>query len=160
MGERAVGTSISLVAPGEDKAHRKISSSLNASFENVQLDGRLLTSAQQRANLASKIVVAEDAEKKTQKSNKWFKDAAADAGLEIDDDLLDDGLAGGDDRQRQKLLESRKAKVQLRKLLAEPMVTQRFGKFLSHNDAARAQDVKPYVVQTSSTKKKRKRHKK
>lgn len=135
IGEGAVGSSVSLVAPAEDKAHSRIVEAAQVQFSNVIMDGRLLSSAQERTNLASKIVLAEDVEQKTKHSNKWFLENAESAGLEVDDDLLEDDRNRPPKEQMQ-LNEARKAKTELARLLAEPMKTQRFGKFLSTNAAA------------------------
>lgn len=150
---------MSLISSAEDKAHKKIVSELGATFEQVNLDGRLLTSAQERANLASKIVAAEEIESKAHKKNQWFREKAEEAGLEVDEDNLDDGLAGGTKREQQQLLEAKRSKGLLRKLLGEPMVTQRYGKFLSHNSAAKQQDVAPYVIPEQANRPKKKRKK-
>lgn len=136
MGDKAVGASLSLVSPAEDKAHANIVKSLNASFSQIRLDGRLLSNAQERTNLASKIVSTEQVENKAKKNNQWFLEKAEEAGLELDDELLEEGLAGGNQRERQQLREANKAKLLLRQLLSQPMRTQRFGKFLSRNSAA------------------------
>ena len=113
MGEGAVGCSLSLVASGEDKFHAKIVKALNVSFAEVPMDGRLLSSAQERVNLACKVASTEDSERKTQRDNQWFKDQAAEAGLEVDEDMLDDGLAGGDSRDKARLNEARLARDHL-----------------------------------------------
>jgi ATP-dependent RNA helicase DDX24/MAK5 len=157
MGDKAVGSSLSLISPAEDKAHRKIVSELNASFYSVPLDSRLLSAAQERANLASKIVAAEKIESKAKQTNDWFVKNAEEAGLEVDEDALEDGLAGGTQKEQQQLLEARRAKVQLQRLLAEPMVAQRFGKFSS--STAKKPDVKPYVVWAGQGMKPKKRQK-
>ena len=159
MGEKAVGSSLSLVSPAEDKAHRKITSELNAVFYRVNLDSRLLAAAQERANLASKVIAAEKVEGKAQRDNQWFLKSAEDAGLEIDGDMLDGGLAGGNLKEQQQLREAQRAKGLLQKLLAEPMVKQRFGKFLSSNTAASKPEVSPFVVQTQNKHPKKKRRK-
>lgn len=125
------------MSPAEDKVHASIAQALNTAFSHVKLDGRLLSNAQERTNLASKIVNSEQVEAKAKKSNQWFLDKAEEAGLDLDDDLLDEGLAGGNQRDRQQLRESNKAKMMLRQLLSQPMQTQRYGKFLSRNSAAR-----------------------
>lgn len=161
MGADAIGTSLSLVAPGEDKAQDRICEALGSKrlFQSIPLDGRLLSDAQVRVNLASKIVECEDLESKTQKQNQWFQKAAEDAGLEVDDGLIEEGLAGGNKREQQKLKEAKIARTQLRILLAQPMTTQRFGKFLSPN--MKTPPVAPHVValdsQQQQKKKKRKR---
>ena len=144
MGAKAVGSSLSLISPAEDKAHRKIVSELNAVFYSVPLDSRLLSAAQERANLASKVVAAEKIESKAKQTNDWFVKNAEEAGLEVDEDALEDGLAGGNQKEQQQLLESQRAKVKLQRLLAEPMVAQRFGKFSA--GTAKKPDVTPYVV--------------
>lgn len=136
MGERAVGCSLSLIASGEDKFHAKIVNALKVNFAEVPMDGRLLSASQERVNLACKVASAEDVERKAQRDNQWFKDQAVEAGLEIDDDLLEDGLAGGDSRDKARLSEARLARKRLRSLLAQSLQTQRFGKFLSTNSAS------------------------
>lgn len=137
MGDGAVGTSLSLVASGEDKNHTRIVDSLNTRFEEFHLDGRLLAASQERVNLAAKVISAEEIHQKAAKNNRWFKEKAAEAGLEVDDDMLDDGICGGDDvaKQHKRNREAKAAKGQLRRLLAEPMQTQRHGKFLSTNSS-------------------------
>lgn len=69
------------------------------------------------------------------KNNKWFQEAAKEAGFEMDDDMIDEGLAGGDNRDQQKLREAKAARTQLATLLSRPMVTQRFVKFQTHANA-------------------------
>jgi hypothetical protein len=145
MGEGAVGCSLSLISPGEDKGHAKIVEALAASFQSVELDGRLFNSAQERVNLACKVVETDDIERRSQRSNQWFKEKAEEAGLELDDDLLEEGLGSGDKRDRSKLRESQKARSRLQQLLSEPMQTQRYGKFLSTNSAASQHTMAPPV---------------
>ena len=105
-----MGCSLSLVSSGEDKLHAKIVQALNVTFAEVAMDGRLLSGAQERVNLACKVASAEDSERKTQRDNQWFQTQAAEAGLEVDDDLLEEGLAGGDLRDKARLNEARWAR--------------------------------------------------
>lgn len=123
------------------------------------MDGRLLAAAQERANLAAKVVECDEVETKAQKSNKWFQEAAEEAGLDLDDDMIDEGLAGGDQRDQHKLREAKAARARLRQLLAQPMQTQRFGKFLSSNSAATEQGVEAHVVPLTHDRKKNKKRK-
>ena len=127
---------MSLVAAGEDKSHSQVIAKLKAQFENVVLDGRLLSGAQERVNLATKVVEAERIQSKSQRENAWFRDKADEIGVELDDDMVDDGLAGGDERDRNQLREAKRAKSRLQMLLKQPLQTQRYGKFLSTNSAA------------------------
>ena len=159
MGEAAVGLSLSLIAPGEDRAHDKVCETLKLKhlFETVHMDGRLLAAAQERTNVAAKIVACDEVETKAQQNNKWFQEAAEQAGLDLDDDMLDEGLAGGDQRDQHKLREAMAARGRLRQLLAQPMQTQRFGKFLSSNSAAADPEVVAYVVPLRTGHKKKKR---
>ena len=161
MGKDAVGSSLSLVAPNEDKAQEKICEALGSRklFQTVPLDGRLLQEAQERVNLACKIVTADEVESRVRKSNSWMEEMAEQAGLEIDEDMMEEGLAGGDQRDQQQLLQAKQARASLRVLLSIPMVTQRFGKFLSNNSAARHQEVAPYVVPMEGRKKRRRNKK-
>ena len=107
------------------------------------MDGRLLAAAQERVNLATKVAEAEDVERKATRDNQWLRELATEADIDVDDDddndMLDKGALSksGDhkrDRARQSVAGS--AKQRLRVLLAQPMQTQRFGKFLSTNSAA------------------------
>eukprot|EP00578_Thalassiosira_sp_NH16_P013461 CAMPEP_0181108602 /NCGR_PEP_ID=MMETSP1071-20121207/17716_1 /TAXON_ID=35127 /ORGANISM="Thalassiosira sp., Strain NH16" /LENGTH=467 /DNA_ID=CAMNT_0023192213 /DNA_START=156 /DNA_END=1556 /DNA_ORIENTATION=- len=56
VGEKAVGTSISLVAPAEEREHQKICEAVQGkeskSLEQVNIDGRLLNEARERVALA------------------------------------------------------------------------------------------------------------
>lgn len=168
VGEKAVGSSISLVSPSEEKAHRAICEALHGSasggFAEMPMDGRLLSAAQQRTSLAARVVECETIEAKASKKNKWFIEAAEDAGLDLDEDLLDGGLMDGGHRDRQKLSEARKARQTLNELLTQPMRTQQFGKFLSGAGLKAAiqaeKDVTPYVVENSAKSGKRKMNKK
>ena len=115
--------------------HMAVCKSLNTKFEAVVMDGRLLQRSQERVNLACKVAEVGNLEKKSIRQNEWLKGKAADAGLEIDEDMLDEGLSGGDRRDQAKLREAQRAQEQLARLLAEPLKTQRFGKFLSTNSS-------------------------
>ena len=135
MGDNATGSSFSLVAPAEDKAHSAVLNSLNTRFENVLIDGRLLREAQERVNLATKVVEVSEIERQASQNNRWFKEQAREAGLDVDDDLLEEGIGNGK-RQRAKLQDAKNARDRLAILLAQPIQTQRHGKFLSTNSAA------------------------
>jgi len=164
MGENAVGTSISLVAPAEEREHQKICQSVlgeeSKKFEQAHIDGRLLSEAQERVSLATKIVSCNDVESQASKKNKWLLDAANDAGLDVDDSMLESGLLDGDQRDRQRFIEAKRAKEQLRQLLSKPMRKQHFGKFLSGaglRDSINAEkEVKPFVVKLKNGKRKKK----
>ena len=144
MGDGAVGSSLSLIAPAEDKAHSKIASSLSTPFNKVLLDGRLLTSSQERVSLASKIYIASEMEQKTKSHNKWFLDMAKEADLDLDDNMMEDEN-DRPEKEQQQLLEAKRARVKLAKLLSEPMKTQKYGKFLSTNSAALQNQLKQSV---------------
>lgn len=131
VGDGAVGSSLSLVAPTDDKNYSRITKTLNAQFQSFHLDGRLLRAAQERVNVACKVVSAEGGERKSMRDNKWFQEQAAEAGLEVDESLLEETI----DSSRSQQGELRRAKAQLAKLLSEPMQTQRYGKFLATNSA-------------------------
>ncbi|CAJ1933581.1 unnamed protein product [Cylindrotheca closterium] len=156
IGEGATGTSLSLVSPAEDKSHSKIVEALQVSFSKVMLDGRLMTGAQERTNLASKIVKASELEQNMNSNNNWFVNAAKEADIEIDDDLVEDesNMALKDQLL---IKEAKRAKVLLQPLLSEPMKTQRFGKFLSTNSAVMQTQIAPLAIKDTkaSTQKKK-----
>jgi hypothetical protein len=160
MGKGAVGSSLSLISPAEDKAHSKILEAAQVKFAKVLLDGRLMTAAQERVNLASRIVSSADVEQRTNASNNWFLEQAKAADLQLDDDLIEDD-SNRHEREQVQLKEAKKAKIQLRQLLAQPMKTQRFGKFLSTNSAVMQDEIKPLpaVATTVSNKSGTKRKK-
>jgi len=157
VGDKAVGTSISLVAPAEEKEHRKIVEAVRGggtkSLEEVHIDGRLMNEATTRVALATKIVSCNDTETQASRRNKWLEDAAKDAELDVDEDMLEGSLLDGDQRERQRFLEAKRAKAELRQLLAKPMRKQHFGKFLSGaglRESIKSEvDVKPFVVKPS-----------
>lgn len=135
MGKGAVGSSLSLISSAEDRAHGKIVDAMSVSFEKVVLDGRLLSSSQLRVNLASKIYTVNEMELKTNHSNRWFLEMAKQADLELDADLVEDE-SNRSEKELQSVIEAKRARVQLAKLLKEPLTTQKYGKFLSTNSAA------------------------
>jgi hypothetical protein len=150
MGAGAVGASLSLIAPAEDKAHSKIIQALDVPFHKVLMDGRLLTSSQERVNLACKVVVAEEKMKRMQSQNAWFLEKAKEADLELDDDILEDDQNLSAVEQGE-LREAARARERLAHLLAQPMTTQRFGKFMSTNSAAMQEEIKPLLVSSKAT---------
>ena len=135
IGAGAVGSSVSLISPAEDKAHSKIVQSLGVTFHKILLDGRLLASSQERTNLASKILAADEMKRQTDSSNNWFLEKAKEAELELDDDLMEKE-SNRPEKEQQQLLEAKRARVKLSQLLNEPMKKQKFGKFLSTNSEA------------------------
>lgn len=167
VGEKAVGTSVSLVAPAEEREHQKICEAVRGagskSLEQMHIDGRLMNEAQERVALATKIVACNDVESQASRKNKWLQDAAKEAGLDVDEDMMEGGLLDGDQRDRQRFIEAKRAKTKLRQLLAKPMRKQQFGKFLSGaglRESIKAEgEVKPFVVKGSSTTKKKRRKK-
>lgn len=167
VGAKAVGTSISLVAPAEEREHQKICEAVRGaeskSLGQVHIDSRLLNEAQERVALATKIVSCNDFESQASKKNKWLQDAAKEAGLEIDEDMMESGLLDGDQRDRLRFLEAKRAKPELRQLLAQPMRKQHFGKFLSGAglmDSIKSEgEVKPFVVKKSMKGKPRRKKK-
>lgn len=119
------------MAPIDDKNYSRIVQALQAKIQTVHLDGRLLRAAQARVNLASKVVSAEGEERKVQREKKWFHDQAGEAGLELDESLVETGDSSNRNRQG----DARRARAELAQLLSEPMQTQRYGKFLSTNSS-------------------------
>jgi len=168
MGVDAIGTSVSLVGAAESKEQTKICQAVlggdKSHFNGVAIDGRMMTAAQARVNLASKIVACEELTSRTNRNNKWFIDAAEDCELDLEDDMLDEGLAGGNKLERMQFLEARRAKGELKTLLAKPMRRQNHGKFLSGVGISAAirmeKEVTPFVViEETGGKKKKKRQK-
>jgi hypothetical protein len=139
------------VAPTDDKNYSRIVQALKAKIHTVHLDGRLLRAAQARVNLASKVVSAEGEECKVQREKKWFHEQADEAGLELDESLVETG----DSSNRQRQGEARRARAELAQMLSQPMQTQRYGKFLSTN-SSRATTAVPATLNSNSHKRRRK----
>jgi len=162
VGEKAVGSSLSLIASGEDKSHARIMDALNVQLDTMHMDGRLLASAHERVNLACKVVSIDDAERKKQRQKQWFREKATEAGLELDEDhdlQLDDD--GGDMKKQNRRVDAEMARKRLRALLSEPMQTQRYGKFLSTNSAfIQGQGIIPSIVNNSRERSKKRRRRK
>jgi superfamily II DNA/RNA helicase len=142
VGAGSTGFSVSLIASGEDKNHARIVQALQARFEPVHLDGRLLTAAQERVNLASKVVADDEVEQRRNQSNKWYQEQAAAVGFDIEDDMYEDS-ADKDQREQGRSREAKTSKAKLRALLSQPMVAQRYGKFLSTSKAVTSMRVAP-----------------
>lgn len=141
------------------------------------MDGRLLTSAQERVSLATKIVTAEDEQNKVTRQNQWFRDTAEEAGIELDDNcLIDDIFVTNKSNNNNKAIgaaflhNAETAKARLKVLLSQPMQTQRYGKFLSTNSSLVQEVTNQFVVanneatttttkKTSKSNRKRKRNK-
>ena len=146
------------MAPAEEREHQKICEAVlgsgSKSLEKIHIDGRLLNEAQERVALATKIVSCNDVETQVSRKNKWLQDAAKDAGIDLDEDMMEGGLLDGDKRDRQRFIEAKRAKGELRQLLATPMRKQHFGKFLSGaglRESIKAEsEVTPYLVQKQS----------
>lgn len=133
VGEKAVGNSVSLVSSAEERKHKDCCLAVGLKFfDDATIDGQLLNAAQERVALASKVIAHEELESKTSSDNAWYKKAAEEAGIELDDSLLEDAMDGKSRKQRKQHLEGGfHAVSKLRALLLQPMRTQNFGKFLS-----------------------------
>ena len=140
VGEGSTGYSVSLVASGEDKNHARIVEALQARFEPVHLDGRLLAAAQERVNLASQVVTEDETEQRRSRSNQWYQDNAAAVGFDVEDDMIE---GDGDNKEQCRSKQAKASKAKLRALLLQPMVAQRFGKFLSTSKAVASLRVVP-----------------
>ncbi|GKY97011.1 hypothetical protein MPSEU_000659900 [Mayamaea pseudoterrestris] len=142
VGVGSTGCSVSLIASGEDKNHARIFHALQAKFEPVHLDGRLLTAAQERVNLASKVVLDDELEQRRTRSNQWYKEQADAVGFDVEDDMYEDA-DDKDQRQQGRSREAKASKAKLKALLSQPMVAQRYGKFLSTSQAVTSMRVAP-----------------
>ena len=162
VGGRAVGSSLSLVAPSEDKFHSQLVQQLGLSFETVRMDGRILRESQERVCLASKVATADDSDRQRTRDQQWFQEQARDAGIELesdDEDLID----GSNTRSAALRADVAGSRQRLARLLQQPLQIQRHGKFLSAggggSDAMKVQLSTPIVAGDTNmpTKKKTKR---
>ena len=82
-----------------------------------------MNKAQEQVALATKIVSCNNVETQASRKNKWLQYAAKDAGLEVDDNMLEGGLLYRDKRNCQRFVEAKRARNELRQLLVKPMHT-------------------------------------
>jgi ATP-dependent RNA helicase DDX24/MAK5 len=139
------------VAPSDDKNYSRIVQALKAKIQTVHLDGRLLRAAQERVNLACKVVSAEGEERKVQREKKWFHEQADEAGLEVDESLIETSESANRSRQGN----VRRARAELAQLLSQPMQTQRYGKFLSTNSSRTTAAIPASVNPNSHTRRRK-----
>jgi len=138
------GCSLSLVTPSDTKIHSLLESSFSVPFSSPSLDPLLLSSAAQRASLAARIVKMEGETERRAKENGWFRKNAEEAGVEVDDNMLDEGegtLKGGRGGRNAAETVGNKLKGmrrELKALIATEMRGQRFGKFLSSSAVKKA----------------------
>jgi ATP-dependent RNA helicase DDX24/MAK5 len=127
VDHQSKGVSLSLVSVSEESSHAKLCEGLYGegikNFNNAQIDGITLFSAQKRVSLASKIILCDSLESRTCQNNGWFLEAAANADIDVDSDWLDRGLKVGSWKVRQRLLQSKQAKLELSQLLEKPIKT-------------------------------------
>jgi len=127
MGDAAVGVSLSLVSPAEDKPHARILQALQLEqsptnrMETWDLEGRLLRSAVQRVNLATQIVKWSTKDRQTQQDNSWWNKMAKEADMELDDRLLEEMRDDDGPKANQSRRHIESAKTRLQQLLAEPL---------------------------------------
>lgn len=131
-----MGSSLSLVAPSEDKFHRHLIQKLGVDLETVNIDGRILRESQERVCLACKIGTADDSDRQKDREQQWFVEQAREAGIELDDDLdiFEDGNEGSSKRDTAKRSVIEASRRRLAQLLQQPLQKQRFGKFLQSSD--------------------------
>jgi putative cell wall-binding protein len=114
-----------------------ISKALEVTFAPWTIDARMLHRAQERVNLASKVVAMTDKEQQTQRRNEWFRVQAEAAGFDITDEVLNDmdftrsNDAQYNNRVKSQTQEAKKAAMKLSQLLLEPLHVRRYGKFVS-----------------------------
>lgn len=117
------------MASAEDRTHATIRQKLGVMFESVHLDGRTLRRAQERVNVATKLVALLLDRNQRQANDAWFQSMSEATGLDLDEDLLE----GQEAPSKKEIV---RAEAQLKALLREPLQKQRFGKFLStHRNA-------------------------
>ena len=114
----ASGTSLSLVSPQDEPSHKTICAELGtrygrSTFEKHAFEQRVLQRARERVVLAEQITRAAEDSSRGGKREDWFRKNAAEADLELDDDLRES--AATQDRAAKHNLA--RAKAQLSALL-------------------------------------------
>lgn len=140
--------------------HGRIAAELKAKFSDVPIDGRFLQAAQERAQLASKVAIAEDANRKRKFDTQWFQEQADAAELELDEDFFPEETQDKREKAQQSNIEQSKRK--LKALLSRPLKVHKFGKFLSTNGSFVKSTVvrqEPSGAQVSGRRKKKRKEK-
>ncbi|XP_064625673.1 ATP-dependent RNA helicase DDX24-like isoform X2 [Lineus longissimus] len=105
------GLSVMIVGPEDIKNYRKIIKSLNRD-EDLPLfpiNDEILPAIHARVELARKIDVEEHRVRKANHSNNWFKKAAEEMDIELDEDLLEDTGSREDQRHHKDKLKMMRA---------------------------------------------------
>ena len=110
----ASGTSLSLVSPQDESSHKTICTELGtqygrSTFERHDFEQRVLQRARERVALAEQITRAAEESSRGGKREDWFRKNAAEADLELDDDLRES--AATQDRAAQHNLARAKTKL-------------------------------------------------
>merc|ERR1712194_243486 len=126
VGHDVSGFSILLVSPKDEKKYDYIAS--NQNFKSIKFDGRVLSKAQHRTNLASKIYLYEHTQLKSQKEKDFLFKISQDADIDYDPDDFDENFVSNHDVVKK--VEAKRARYELRQLLTQPMNNlHRYGKF-------------------------------
>lgn len=86
-----------------------------------------------------------------QREKKWFHEQADEAGLEVDESLIETSESANRSRQGN----VRRARAELAQLLSQPMQTQRYGKFLSTNSSRTTAAIPASVNPNSHTRRRK-----
>ncbi|KAL4236867.1 ATP-dependent RNA helicase ddx24 [Mactra antiquata] len=119
------GLSVMIVGPDDTRNYKKIMHTLNKS-EDLPLfpvEQQLLTELRRRVNMVRKIETQEYRFKKSKRQNDWFKKAADEIGVDIEDQGLLEDL--GDDVEQARYKQYiKQMKSELSIILKQPLQTQ------------------------------------
>ncbi|KND04171.1 uncharacterized protein SPPG_01605 [Spizellomyces punctatus DAOM BR117] len=151
------GISVMLCSPQEVPVYKRICHILGKEdgIPEFPLDRSLLTGIKQRMALAKQIDELEHRKQKTQHEKNWFKKAAEEADIELDEDFLDTksatdkGNASTDAEEARRKAKLQSLKAELSSLLAQPLVPKGIsGLYLTSNVDSTLPDV---LIDTAET---------
>ncbi|TPX64119.1 hypothetical protein SpCBS45565_g06086 [Spizellomyces sp. 'palustris'] len=144
------GISVMLCSPQEVPVYKRICHILRKEdgIPEFPLDRSLLTGIKKRMALAKKIDELEHRKQKTQHEENWFRKAAEEADIELDEDFLDTksatekGKASTDAEEARRKSKLQSLKAELSSLLAQPLVPKGIsGLYLTSNVDSTLPDV-------------------
>lgn len=120
------GLSVMFVSPEEDATYKKICATMNKDgIAEFPIERQFLPDIIRRVKLAREIDKAQHLVSKVQSKNSWFKKAAEEMDIELDEDLLDE-----DEETRKKMSkatqELKTKKLQLQALLHKEIIPKGF----------------------------------
>ncbi|CAL1286602.1 unnamed protein product [Larinioides sclopetarius] len=120
------GLSLLLIEPQEGVLYKRICKTLSKeqAIPNFPVDHKILKLVKERVTLARQIDKLEHRMNRLNAQNRWFKNAANDMEIDVEEDLLND--IGDECEQATKTREVKALRKQLKAMLSKPIISKIF----------------------------------